>query len=147
MAVNNPNPSAQAPANNPNLIESFPGDFDIIVNICKTLKSLADSAVLKRKSEFYFEAFYAMEKQLFKAWFNILGQAIEQGLVLGPTPSQRAVDQHHTFATAVTLIQGMTRTHEENYTRQKQGQPLVPPNFDFFHEMQNLSATLAYFCH
>ena len=71
MAVNL-NPPAQVPADNRGLIGSFPEDKEIVVSLCKAMKCIADTAVLKRKEEFYFEAIYALEQQLFNAWINIV---------------------------------------------------------------------------
>lgn len=141
MAVNQ-NP-AQVP--NASMIEMFPEDFEIVVRLCQTLKAIAGAAVAKR-DDTYFESFYKIHSHLSATWLNLFGKVFFP-LVLGESISQRAVDQHHDFATALTELSIRTQTHQENFEKQKQGAPLIPPNYDFFVEFQKITDDLlVYFC-
>jgi hypothetical protein len=130
--------------NTANLIDSFPDDFKIIKNLCNTLHSIAVAAVAKRKSEFYFESFYAIQEQLFQAWLNILGQAAFT-LLTGPNQSAPALEQHHFGASSVSKIRLRIQAHQANFNKQKQGVPLEPPNFDFFDDMGEIAELLSSF--
>jgi hypothetical protein len=140
MAAANPNPG-QVPIT---LVGSFPEDIEIILNLCKSMKSIADAAFVKRK-ESYFEGFYAIENLLFDRWINIVGEALLP-LLAGPTQSESARKEHDTIATALRAIRKKTKSHRENFDRQKQGVALIPPNYDFFGELRELSEMLSYFC-